>query len=145
MTTEEAEAYFGLDLSEMSVDFLKISGCGFEDNSDGWVPNDLGNFSGSFDFVGQSQLIQDLGLSGAKGYFDGYTLNSYQEKAEDILRGQKIVIFKETIDDENFELNSVSFPQSYLSTNTNETPAWAWVAVVLCVLLFIALVNFQRI
>ena len=136
MTDQEAEDYFGVNLS---TDYIYATGCGIEDYT-GWYENDDGNFSGNFDFDGQSQLIQDLGLSGAKGYImdESGTFNSYQEKAEDILRGQEILIFLTGDGEADQKLNSVSFPQSNISTSTN---AWAWVAVVLCVLLFITLLK----
>ncbi len=136
MTELDAEEYFGADLSN---DDLYCAGCGFEGNSNWWYENDDESFGGFPDFDGApSQFMQDLGLSGAKGYFKGLTILSYQEKAEDILRGQKMFILLDTGPNEQ-KINSVSFPQSNISTNETETPSWAWVAVVLCVLLFIAL------
>jgi hypothetical protein len=135
MTNQVAGAYFGADLPN---DELYCAGCGFEGLGNWWNENDDGDFNTFFsiDFVAYPQLIQDLGLSGAKGFFQGGNMLSYQEKAEDILRGQKMFILLN-----EQKINSVSFPQSNISTNisTNktETPSWA-VAVVLCIFLFIA-------
>ena len=142
MTDLQAQDFFGVNNltdDEYGSDGIHATGCGMEDYS-GWYENDEGNFLGHYDFDGApSQFMKDLGLSGAKGYImeeDG-SINSYQEKAEDILRGQEIIIFYSEDGEADRKLKSVSFPQSNISTN--ETPAWAWVAVVLCVLLFIAL------
>jgi len=145
MTDLEAEVFFGVNITGMSTDIFAPSGCGMADWSDGWITNDNGSFSQgtvSYDFFDEEQLIQDLGLSGAKGFFAGSRMNSYQEKAEDILRGQEIKIYKSSLGSSDIQIiNSVSFPQSNISTNETETPSWAWVAVVLCVLLFITLLK----
>ena len=109
------------------------------------------DYSDQFPEFGED-IFQLLGIDNNKGYFRGSgSGDPVFVTPEEIINGQDVIIIRDGGTDD-FNDSSIAGRISWNSNSTtetpetpetpasniNETPAWAWVAVVLCVLFFIA-------
>ena len=134
LNDSQAETMFGVE----DMSYVEANQCGFE-NTD-WISNDSADHVLYFDDLiefsfTESQinaLETSLGISGFKGYFDGWdngNYNLYQSPAE-ILNGQKIMI----TDDLNSErlVDSVSFGST---TVEKESKSVEWTTLIVLIIL----------
>ena len=127
LTDEAASAYFGQDVNDLYADHCEFYEANWNSNdaSDDWP-----------EFLDDNGLRTSLGISDAKGYFDGGD-DVYVTPAE-ILHGQKIVIY--------YEDNSNS-PATYtvinsFSTETEQSSTfWLWFVLIIVAFILVFMIS----
>ena len=122
MTEAEAEVFFGNYNNAQEA-----YGNGLEYSE--WYSDDTGN---DWNFL--NSIKADLGIVGAKGYFDGYG-ESYATEAISIIHGQKFYIVVDVVDEPEVVINNVTFPESSLGFGGASSSSSAWLYVVIAILI----------
>jgi hypothetical protein len=126
MTDETASAYFGEDVNDLYAGHCEFyeSDWNSNDDSDNWP-----------EFLDDESLQSALGITGAKGYFDGGD-DVYVTPAE-ILHGQKIVIYYSNGGNNNV-INS-------FSTEPKETSTlWVWIVLLVLFSLLLFMSSYPK-
>lgn len=131
MTEVEARTYFGYpDPAEITVE---INGCLFRQAF--FIADDEG-----IDFPSFESIRQDLGLVGAKSYFDSFYYPFFGTDLIDILRGQKIYLVDRDVIP-NVLKGTVTFPESTISESTISELSSIWFYIIIVILILIILIR----